>query len=522
MRNSRSRFLAVLLAGAVLTFAISTVVPLPARACSCAAPSDIRAWVDESQAAFVGTLVDRRDGLEGQLGSESIFVFQVEEWVKGDAGEVIEVRSASDGAACGFEFWDEDMRIGAILHEENGELHGSLCAQIDPDVLLAAIAEPTPSSTGIGHLLAANGFTSTRLTVLDEKGHHVTDLQLPGADRFSGTQHLDVCPDGHRLVQTTSTQIVVWDLLRLELVDTHDIPDHETGWWPADVACRAADGSSIWMVQASEVSSRLVEIAPEPEVIRDLPGSTGAIGVGFIVSQLNFEGDAILLDLETGEELRLTETPPDALHGVYPAPHPSRPIVAVVETRFSTGEEVDASLTVFDRSGTRIDSFDIPWETYAPTWLDGDRVAVTAYDWTGDVERSIGYVFNLTTGAMAEIEEWQTTYAVADGDKAYTVEGGTIVQTALDTGSSEPFVTLASQSAGPLVVLDHSEPVTTTTSEPEVEPSTTTATVPPLVAPELGSDARDTGYIQWVAGFAILLFLGILAWLGMHKPKGAE
>jgi len=473
--------------------------------------------VDESEAAFVGTLVDRHDGLDGQFGQESIFVFQVEEWVKGDAGDVIEVRSASDGAACGFEFWDEDMRIGAVIHEENGALHGSLCSQIDPDVLLAAMADPVSSTTGLGYLLAANGFNSTRLTVLDREGHQVVELAGPETDPFSGTQHLDVCPGGNLMVQTTTTQMLVWDLTTFELVTTIDMPGDGAGW-PSDVVCRDQDASSILVIQGFEVTSQLIEMIPEPEVIMELPGPTGSIGSGFVVAQLDYEGDAVLIDLKTGVETRLTETPNDSLHAVYVAPHPSRPLVAVVETRFATGDAVDATLSVFDETGAVVDTFEIPWESYPLAWLDESRIAVTSHDWSTDMGQTIGYLVDIASGESIEIDDWHGTYAVADGDVVYGVDGGTIVKTDLETGSNQSLVTLASQSAGPLVLLNHSEPVTTATSaaEPEPEP-TTNPTVPPLVAPEAGSDSPDTGYVQWVAGGALIGFLGVLAWLAVRR-----
>lgn len=141
---------AVYVVAVLIAFALSPLLPLPARGCSCAPPPDISGWVDQSQAAFVGTLVDQRDAGNGEFGQESIYVFEVEEWVKGDVGEVIEVRSASNGAACGFEFWNPQMRIGAVIHEVGGELRGGLCSQVDPDALLTAVApaaEPDGNTT---------------------------------------------------------------------------------------------------------------------------------------------------------------------------------------------------------------------------------------------------------------------------------------------------------------------------------------------------------------------------------------
>lgn len=107
-------------------------LPSTARACSCAAPTDLAAFVGEADAAFVGTLVDRRDTPDFQ----AIYVFEVEEWVKGDVGEVIEVQSGQGGGDCGFEFWDPDQRIGALLYHDGGELHGGMCSQVEPAELI--------------------------------------------------------------------------------------------------------------------------------------------------------------------------------------------------------------------------------------------------------------------------------------------------------------------------------------------------------------------------------------------------
>lgn len=507
-----------LVAGAVLTFAIVATLPLPVGACSCAAPSDIRAWVDESEAAFVGTMVDVREGGQNFGGPGRIYTFEVEQWVKGDAGDVVEVHSGFGDGDCGYgERIGE--RIGALVTREGDHLSGSSCSQLDPDVLLTAMKDPVVSSTGVGYLLAANGFNSTRLTVLDESGHHVTELQAPGADPFAGTQHLDVCPGGELFLQTTPLEVFVWDLARLELVATHEIPGGGAGW-PSDVSCRDADASSIWVVQSFEPASKVVEVVDGPETIMELKGPIGWIGQGLVVAQLAHEGDAVLIDMASGEETPLTETPDDALHAVYVAPHPSQPLVAVVETRFSTGAAVDATLTLFDRSGAVVESFEIPWESYPLQWLDDDHIAVTVHDWTTGTGRTFGYVVELSTGEADEVESWLGSYPVADDDVVFGVDGGTIVRTELSTGLSESLTTLPSLSAGPLVLLDHDEPATTTTSPagPATE-STPGPTIPPLVAPDLGADVPETGYVRWIAGVAVVGFIAVLIWLGTRKPR---
>lgn len=514
-----SRFFAHGLAAAVLALAIAPALPLPAQACSCAAPSDIPAWVDESEAAFVGSLVDRHDGLEGQFGHESLFVFEVEKWVKGDAGDVIEVRSPSDGAGCGFEFWDEDMRIGAVIYEENGELHGGLCSQIDPDVLLAAMEGTTKSATGIGHLLVGGGWSSPRLTVLDKTGAQVTSVSPPDVSRDSGTGVLEACPGGRYAVQLTPVGVTVWDLDTLEVAATHKARLNAEEWLTM-ASCRSEDASEIWAVVEAQFATLLIDLQSGDLVVEDLSGFTWKFGNGFVVTQTEGQDDPVLTKLETGEEVRLHETPPGANWSINVAPHPTEQLVAVVETRFSAGERpVEATLFVLDIDGETVEQFEIPYESYSPVWLDADRLAVNAYNFE-NWDESYGFVFDLETGTTQEIEGWTPEHQVADGDVLYGTSGGEILTADLSTGEIQSLVTLPLQSAGPLLLLDHSEPVTPTTvaTTLEIEP-TTHPTVPPLVAPDLGTEQAVSGYVRWVAGVAIIGFVGVLIWLAVRRPS---
>lgn len=514
------RALRLLVSAAVIAIAVTPVLASPARACSCATPMDLTEWVDGSEAVFVGSLIEKRPAGNGAFAQESIYVFEVEEWVKGDAGDVIEVRSASDGAGCGFEFWDPDQRVGAAIHEENGQLHGGLCSQIDPDVLLAAVEGPTPSSTGIGHLVAAHGWSSTRLTILDEVGAYVADLSPPGEQvDWDGTQGLEACPGGDMMIQWTQTRVVVWDLATLDAVASHEVTAADGYPVIRDASCRAPDASSIWVVGAHEFEASLLEVVGGTSSLLTLSGDQFSIGIDFVMSQPHHEGDATWVDIETGDETRITETPPDELRSISVAPHPSERLVALVETVFNEGGPVAATLSIVDETGTRVDKFEIPWETYSPMWLDDDRVAVKAYNYD-DWEQSFGFVFDLSTGEMIEIEGWDAEYTIADGDTLYGVNGGDIMTSDPTTRTIERLVTLPTQSAGPLVLLDDAPEVnvTTTPTTPVREPEPTT---PPLVAPELpgASDSVD-GY-QWVAGGAIAIFLGLLFWLS-RRPSDQD
>lgn len=525
VRTPLGRVLSLGLVAALVAFAMAPFLPLPARGCSCAIPSDIKGWVDESEAAFVGTLVDRHDGLEGQFGQESIYVFEVEEWVKGDAGDVIEVRSASNGAACGFEFWEEDTRIGAILREEAGELHGGLCSQIDPDVLLAAMEGPTKSSTGIGHLLVGGGWSSERSTVIDKSGGVVTHLLPPNGneDGFGGGAFFDACPGGRMAIQLTPTGLTTWDLSHLELAEHVELDPNAAESIRA-ATCRNEDATSVWAVVQNGQSQTLVDMATLEELAM-LQGQapTWTFGEGFVVTQHEGEGDPILTDAASGEQVRLHETPPGENWAINVAPHPNEQLVALVETRFSAGERpVEATLFILDTEAEIVEQFEIPYETYSPVWLDENRIAVTAYNYE-DWEESYGLIFDLENGTTDEIEGWTPEHQIADGHVLYGTMGADVMTADLTTGEVDTLVTLPLQSAGPLLLLDHGEPgtttTTTTTSESAPAPNSTT---PPLVAPDLGSDQADATHLPWLAGIAIVGFLGVLVWLAVRSPEASE
>src|SRR5687768_877696 len=77
-----------------------TALALPASACSCVR-GDPRDQLKVADGAIVGTLVSQRPDPENE--SRSIYTFDVEEEVKGEFEETLDVYSGTDGASCGFE-----------------------------------------------------------------------------------------------------------------------------------------------------------------------------------------------------------------------------------------------------------------------------------------------------------------------------------------------------------------------------------------------------------------------------------
>jgi hypothetical protein len=92
-----------------LLFVVAGFVAFPedAAACSCAGGVDPRVVLREADAAFVGTVIERReshrdpDDAVWSSGDPVTLVFRVEESVKGDLGTLVEVETSFSGASCG-------------------------------------------------------------------------------------------------------------------------------------------------------------------------------------------------------------------------------------------------------------------------------------------------------------------------------------------------------------------------------------------------------------------------------------
>lgn len=176
----------------------------------------------------------------------------------------------------------------------------------------------------------------------------------------------------------------------------------------------------------------------------DLPGDTWQIGTSYVIAQSGPEADPVLIDMETGREFLLHETPPGALQALNVAPHPSRDQVAMLETRFPAGcGRVESTLFLISTRGETLRSLQIPWEAYSPVWLDEERLLVQAYDFN-DWERSFAYLFDTSSGETTVVEGWRATYAVADETTMYGVDGAHIVTADIAGGSVETLETLPS------------------------------------------------------------------------------
>jgi hypothetical protein len=125
---------------------VATVAPMAtAQACSCMVPNAAQ-FLQESDFVFAGSLVERPDPGGGQAGGlggleNVVYTFEVDAVYRGDLRDsTVQVWSASNGAACGFELAvGEPVAIAASVSA--GQLTGGLCATFGVDQLEAAAAD---------------------------------------------------------------------------------------------------------------------------------------------------------------------------------------------------------------------------------------------------------------------------------------------------------------------------------------------------------------------------------------------
>ena len=196
----------------------------PAHACSCSGGGDPRDAIKYSDAAVIGTLTGSRRAGPKPTGPTrpsdppKVLTFRVDEAIKGDLGESVEVHEPGDTCGIGV---TKGRQAGMFLTLRDGEWHSSLCAQIDPEKLREAAAPlPEPDGEGPIEVLVAGSFGEASTLALDDQGrtlgyaygdHTVLELSIcPGSERFVEI-YRDFEGRMHLAVRQTSTLEIVWD-----------------------------------------------------------------------------------------------------------------------------------------------------------------------------------------------------------------------------------------------------------------------------------------------------------------------
>ena len=204
MQTARRRIRMRRLLAAVAIASLFVVVGLAgeAEACSCAL-ADPASQLEESQAAFVGKLLERPDQATPPDGFSAIWVFEVEEWVKGDLGDLVGVHSGLGGGDCGFEMNAGD-RAGVFLYNDNGRPSSGLCSVTTPEAMVAATRPLVFNGTGSPVFLVAADTGRTRLATLDAQGRL---LDAVADDRFGWS--VSVCPEEQLIVDVVEGEVTV-------------------------------------------------------------------------------------------------------------------------------------------------------------------------------------------------------------------------------------------------------------------------------------------------------------------------
>lgn len=140
--------------------------PYSAHACSCMAPGSPQESLESSAAVFQGTVASVAS--DGDMGYR--VTFSADKAWKGVTASPLDVRTARDSAACGFNFEEGKKYIVYAYADEEGALATGLCSRThelaanDPDVAAlgegsAVTATTTPSSPQEGRSMARNLIT---------------------------------------------------------------------------------------------------------------------------------------------------------------------------------------------------------------------------------------------------------------------------------------------------------------------------------------------------------------------------
>lgn len=109
---------------------------LSASACSCIQP-DPAEFLQTGEFVFVGSLIDREQAPAGQI-EDITYTFSVDAVYVGDIRDTtIGIRSAPNGAACGFEVVPGEP-VGIVANVQDGALRGGLCQTVGAAELEAA------------------------------------------------------------------------------------------------------------------------------------------------------------------------------------------------------------------------------------------------------------------------------------------------------------------------------------------------------------------------------------------------
>jgi hypothetical protein len=424
-RPMRIFFSALALGLAALAYGVE-----PAAACSCAL-GDARTRLARADGAFVGTFVEKREPAQAESSADdAIYVFRVEQTVKGSLPETLEVVSPVSGASCGLEISPGD-RIGLLLRRDGDSWRALLCDQVSPSELLAA-ARPLPAPNGKGRLafLVGGKLGGVRTFGLDAQGRTLAYGRGRGE-----TWLLSTCPGARRVVEYASGQTVnharllaVRELRTFRIVRERRYRPQRNGW-VAGLSCLSADGSRVAIFETAEVPTALARVVAAGRVVWRGRAQAAAFSGNAVYLAGGTRANALLrLDLRTGKVQRLAAIPANT---TSLRAGPGGKVAGVMYNAGAGRNPPPSRVVLFDPSArVRVRSAPLAQAnvTGDVDWWRGRLVFLP--DWGADTAR----VYDDRLRVVSQFRGWIVDQSFISGGRAYGLARGVLVTAALPGG----------------------------------------------------------------------------------------
>ncbi len=499
----------------LLTSAAGFLAPRPAGACSCAELDPYTA-LSEYPAALVGTLVD----VDGQLGAvfssaaDTIYRFEVETWVKGDLGHVVEIHSAGDGASCGIEV-GVGNRAGIMVRVDGDEYHSSLCETIDADVLLAASKPLETGAEGPARFLLSARIGGFDFLTVNEAGGIVAGQHVSNLDPHPRVMQLSACPDSNLMAELWSDRLIIRDLMDLSVVDEIDLTTLGEDTWFSAARCMNSDASKVWVVGehwSGSVSSFAIYDATDGlTMLHELPEGQATIGDHFAIVNGNQYERLSLLDYGTGEITTLHEIQREDdetyIAIASAATSPDGTLIAALEVDYAGTPE--SNLILYSPSGDEINRIGIDAEGWWVSWIDNTRIIIHTSQ--SDGSQSIARILaSPELEPLVDLSEWAAYETVADGDLVYGQENGSLMKADLSTGVVTRVATYPVQYLGPIALLPEGHEIAPASTDAGIASTAATDTVPPLTAEAITVEADQSASTAAQVLVAALVLAGLV------------
>lgn len=485
----------------VIVVFITALIVVPAQradACSCALlPVD--EMLEIHDAAFIGTLTGVSGPVvRGDLGEEAVFTFQVDEWLVGDGAATVDVRSATSGAACGFEI-PVGTTAGVFLSAGPGGWHGGLCSTMAADVLRAGLTPLDVESNGPPAAVVYGGSGKHRIIAIDGSGNVTALLPDDGAEHW--VNDVSICPGGTHLLENTGEQIVIRTLSDLREVARYDVARGDS--YVVRAWCRAEDGSA-YLAQVRQWNGQFDETRVVDETFESLVRGryrTMELVGDAAVAVLDEGTGVVRIDLNDGTVTELYRVGIGSGYGGPEVLAGSGSLVAFSSTVYGPGGFSGSDLVVIDGStGDVVAARPLDYEAGAVSWIGADRLAVSAYDGTPPRVYAFPDLEKVPAGGW---DVWNSA-PIANG--ALAIREGTLMFSAGD-GPVTDIRTFPNQTLWNIALIDGTAVYEASDESPP--PTTTTApldgTTPDTTAPSpvAGPTAAEAGF-PWLPAVVVV------------------